>query len=133
MIIVYISIGIVVAALLYLGFSAYNTFKSAKPALNELSETAAKFQKKTEAITEETNRLSKNQQQIKSDIKYKKQAVKYTVDAVKQTPEPFKELWQDIKTVPNPERINEPHAREAEETGEKLIDLWSKWKLKLSK
>lgn len=94
MIIVYLSIAVIVGALIYLGVTAFKTFKDAKPALNKLQETAARLQAKTEGIKQETNKLTANQQMLVSDIEHKKKAFTQVVETAKQTPKPFIYIWK---------------------------------------
>ncbi|WHX41646.1 DUF948 domain-containing protein [Mesobacillus sp. AQ2] len=90
MIIVYISIAVIVAALAYLGYVAYKTFKDAKPTIDSLQETATRVQNKTNAIKEETDSLKFKQQKLMTDFEKKKKAVNTVVFSVKQTPVEFK-------------------------------------------
>lgn len=90
MIIVYISITLVICALIYLGVSAFKTFQGAKPALQDLQETANRIQKQTEGIQTETTKLTETQQKIMSDVEYKKHTVQSTIDIAKETPETIK-------------------------------------------
>jgi uncharacterized protein YoxC len=90
MTIVYISIALVVCALIYLGTSAFRTFKKAQPALQDLQETANRIQKQTEGIQTETTKLTATQQKIMSDVEYKKQTVQTTIEIAKETPETIK-------------------------------------------
>ncbi|OHR70462.1 hypothetical protein HMPREF3291_07065 [Bacillus sp. HMSC76G11] len=90
MAIVYISIALVVCALIYLGVSAFRTFKKAQPALQDLQETANRIQKQTEGIQTETTKLSATQEKIMSDVEYKKQTVQTTIEIAKETPETIK-------------------------------------------
>ncbi|CAM4040897.1 DUF948 domain-containing protein [Mesobacillus thioparans] len=90
MIIVYLSIAVIVAALAYLGFVAFKTFKEAKPTIDGLQETATRVQNKTNAIKEETDSLKFKQQKLMTDFEKKKKAVNSVVFSVKQTPVEFK-------------------------------------------
>ncbi len=90
MIIVYISIAVIVAALGYLGYVVYKTYKDAKPTIDSLQETATRVQNKTNAIKEETESLKFKQQKLMTDFDKKKKAVNTVVFSVKQTPVEFK-------------------------------------------
>ena len=90
MIIVYISIAVIIAALAYLGYVAYKTYKDAKPTIDSLQETATRVQTKTNAIKEETDSLKFKQQKLMTDFDKKKKAVNTVVFSVKQTPVEFK-------------------------------------------
>ncbi|PLR96935.1 DUF948 domain-containing protein [Bacillus sp. T33-2] len=97
MIIVYLSLALIAASIGYLGYYAFKTLKAAKPAMDSLSETAARVQAKTATLKVETDKLTENQQQLMSDIEQKKQAFTQTIDKVKQTPKVIK---QAIKATP---------------------------------
>jgi uncharacterized protein YoxC len=90
MIIVYISIAVTVAALAYLGYVAFKTYKDAKPTIESLQETATRVQAKTNAIKEETDSLKFKQEKLMTDFDKKKKAVDTVVFSVKQTPVQFK-------------------------------------------
>ncbi|PLR76839.1 DUF948 domain-containing protein [Bacillus sp. V3-13] len=92
MFIIYLSIALVVGSLIYLGYSAFKTFKEAKPAIDKLSQSAARVQKQTDSIRTETDELTTNQQQIVADIQEKKAAVNSAIKAVKETTQSFKKL-----------------------------------------
>ena len=98
MFIVYISLAVIVGSLGYLGFVAFKTLKAAKPSIDNLQDTAARVQFKTDAIKQETDKLAVNQQLIMTDIEYKKAAVNTVVSSVKQTPVAFKGLLK-VKPV----------------------------------
>ncbi|WP_170292790.1 DUF948 domain-containing protein [Metabacillus idriensis] len=108
MAIVYISIALVVCALIYLGVSAFRTFKKAQPALQDLQETANRIQKQTEGIQTETTKLSATQEKIMSDVEYKKQTVQTTIEIAKETPETikgFKEFLPSKKEESSAHRV----------------------------
>ncbi|MBM7693614.1 uncharacterized protein YoxC [Peribacillus deserti] len=97
MVIVYISLAVILLSLVFLGVYAFKTFKSVKPAINSLSETAARLQQKTDTIKVESTQLTENQQQIMTDIQVKKEAVTLTIENAKQTPKPIIQLWKKFK------------------------------------
>lgn len=97
MIIVWISLGVFVLSLIYLGFFTFKTFKDSKPAIDNVTGTVARLQAEADQIKSETDHLTEVQQGITKDVQYKKEAVQYTVDAAKKTPEPFKDIWLTIK------------------------------------
>ncbi|KON67051.1 hypothetical protein AKG34_24055 [Peribacillus butanolivorans] len=97
MLIVYISLALFIGAIFYLVFFALKTYKDTKPAIENVTETVARIQAKTDQIKSETDQLALRQQEITEDVQYKKEAVQYTVDAAKQMPEPFKNIWLTIK------------------------------------
>ncbi|WP_180955091.1 DUF948 domain-containing protein [Peribacillus deserti] len=97
MVIVYISLAAIVLSLVFLGVYAFKTFKRVKPAINSLSETAARLQQKTDTIKVESTQLTENQQQLMTDIQVKKEAVTSTIENAKQTPKPIIQLWKRFK------------------------------------
>ncbi|WP_210363982.1 DUF948 domain-containing protein [Bacillus sp. REN3] len=104
MIIVYISLAVIAASLVYLGFTLFKTFKETKPAIEKMQESATRVQAKTNAIKQETDRLTTNQQQLLSDFEEKKTAVNTLVFSVKQTPAIFKGAIK-VKPVAELEQI----------------------------
>lgn len=90
MIIVYLSLAVILAALGYLGYVVYKTYKDAKPTIDSLQETATRVQTKTNAIKEEADTLKFKQQKLMTDFEKKKKAVNTVVFSVKQTPVEFK-------------------------------------------
>lgn len=109
MIIVYISLAVIVASLVYLGIAAFKIFKETKPTVENMQETAARVQAKTNAIKQETDRLTTNQQHLMTDFEKKKKAVNTLVFSVKQTPAIFK---QAIKVKPVAELEQKYKARQ---------------------
>ncbi|WP_051348537.1 DUF948 domain-containing protein [Peribacillus kribbensis] len=97
MIIVYISLAVIVLSLVYLGVYAFKTFKAVKPAIDNMSNTAARLQQKTDTIKVETNQLTEHQQQLMTDIQVKKEAVNLTIQSAKDTPKPLIQLWKRLK------------------------------------
>ena len=97
MIIVYLSIAVVIAALVYLAAAAVKTFKDMKPALERMNEISVRIQGKMDLIKEETNQLNAVQKEITEDIEFKKESVQYTVDTVKAVPESCKQIWQAVR------------------------------------
>ncbi len=128
MVIVYISIAIVVLSLIYLGYIALQNFKETKKSLNDLSETAARFQEIVDKITEETNQLTATTTTISEGIQSKKETVQGVIQVAKGTPEPFKDLVSSIKNTPNPQR--EARDSQLTEIGDQLVDLWGRYRLK---
>lgn len=103
MFIVYLSIALIVASLVFLGWYAYKTFKETKPAINEVNHTIVRVQQKTNSIKAETTVLTQNQQELMADIEYKKQAVTSTINEAKQTAASVKHLFK-IKPFAKVER-----------------------------
>lgn len=128
MIIVYISIAIVVLSLVYLGYITVKNLKETKKTVAELSETAARFQEKVDKINNETNQLSETTSTISYGIQTKKETVQSVIETAKASPEPFKKLFSSIKNTPNPQR--ETSDSQLTEIGDKLIDLWGRYRVK---
>ena len=103
MIIVYISLAVIVASLAYLGYVAFKAYKAAKPSIEDMQETATRVQAKTDAIKEETDKLTFKQQKLMTDFEKKKKAVNTVVFSVKQTPIEFKHALK-VKPVAALER-----------------------------
>ncbi|RFU70064.1 DUF948 domain-containing protein [Peribacillus saganii] len=100
MVIVYLSVLIVVGSLVYLAISAVRTFKATKPILQDVTDTTARIQAKTDTIMQEKDRLMLNQQQFTEDIQEKKEVVMAVVEKAKETPEPIKQFWKEAKRKP---------------------------------
>jgi uncharacterized protein YoxC len=98
MIIVYLSLALFIGSVAYLGFSAFKTFKDAKPAMNTLNELAGRLQVKADTLKTETEKLKNSQEELMNDIEGKKKAVQSAVFAVKQTPVMLQQLLK-IKPV----------------------------------
>ncbi|WP_347552227.1 DUF948 domain-containing protein [Pseudalkalibacillus hwajinpoensis] len=128
MIIVYASISIIVLSLAYLGYIAVKNLKETKQSINDLSETAARFQEKVDQINTETNQLTETTTQISEGIQTKKETVQGVIQTAKATPAPFKRLISSINNTPNPQR--ETSDSEITEIGDKLIDLWGRYRVK---
>ncbi|MBN8209209.1 DUF948 domain-containing protein [Bacillus sp. NTK071] len=128
MIIVYISIAIVVLSFVYLGYIVVQNLKETKKSLTNLSETAARFQEKVDKINSETNQLTETTSTISNGIQTKKETVQSVIETAKASPEPFKKLFSSIKNTPNPQR--ETSDSQLTEIGDKLIDLWGRYRVK---
>ncbi|PFG03178.1 DUF948 domain-containing protein [Bacillus sp. es.036] len=128
MVIVYISIGIVVLSIIYLGYIAVKNMKETKKSLTDLSETAARFQEKVDQINEETTKLTTTAASISEGIQTKKETVQSVIQTAKSSPEPFKNLVSSIKNTPNPQR--ETRDSQLVEVGDQLIDLWGRYRVK---
>ncbi|RJS61508.1 DUF948 domain-containing protein [Bacillus sp. PK3_68] len=88
----WISLAIVIGALIYLGISGFSTYKSMKPKIDHLEAVSERLKVKQETIQSETEKLKATQEHIKQDIEEKKEAVLFTVDEAKKTPESLKQL-----------------------------------------
>lgn len=100
MIIVYLSIGLFVISLIYLGYTAFKTFKDMKPDIKRVQDTTVRIQKKADKIKVEMNQLTQTQREIQTDIEKKKQTVNEIVESAKETPRLLKQVWEEGKRVP---------------------------------
>lgn len=98
MIMVYASLAVIVASLLFLGIFAYKVYKDAKPSIERLNAVNTVIQLKADQIKSGLDELTSTQKEIQKDIAYKKQAFNETISAVKETPEKIKK-WRNI-TIP---------------------------------
>ncbi|WP_071458724.1 hypothetical protein [Bacillus massilinigeriensis] len=92
MIIVYLSLALIVGSLGYLGYTAFQVYKKAKPSLHVLNELSTRMAVKTDTIKTETDKLTANQQKLAADFSKKKRAVNTVIFSVKQTASVFKQL-----------------------------------------
>lgn len=81
LIIVYLSLAVIVLAIVAFIVSAFRTLKRLKGSLADFSKTAAKFNKRIEGIIKEKNQLTKNIEDIQQDFYQKKEKLQ---DAVLQ-------------------------------------------------
>ena len=93
MIIVWISVGLIVASLVFLGIFAVKTMKESKPVMTKMNATITRIQQQTDTNKMQTDHLSATQAKITEDIEYKKQAVNYPVNEAKQIVPRLKTLW----------------------------------------
>ncbi|HEU5138763.1 MAG TPA: DUF948 domain-containing protein [Bacillales bacterium] len=129
MIIVYLSITLAIVALIYLGISAFRTFKGIQPAMQSMSSTAADLQEKMEGIKKETDQLKRKTGGFQQDIQENKQAVLDVIDNVKWSGEEIKSLWKWARMVPNPKKVETAElSPEVERVVEGVSDLIAKWK-----
>lgn len=94
MIIVWVSLAVIVAAIVYLGIFAFRTFKESKPTIEKIKATTTRIQQQTDSITQETNSLSAKQEQLMEDINYKKEAINVPINAAKGAVPRLKSLWK---------------------------------------
>ena len=92
----WISLAIVVAALIFLAISAVKTFKSIKPKMDHLKTVQRRIQTDTNNIKSETDELNVHKEHIMADVDHAKQAVTLTVNETKQLPQNAKFL---VKTA----------------------------------
>jgi uncharacterized protein YoxC len=95
---VYISLVIVIGALVYLAIAAYKTYKETKPAMKQLQDTTTRMQAEMIRVKDETDQLTAKQQEITDDMQYKKQAVMYTVESAKEASQSIKQIWEVVKS-----------------------------------
>lgn len=88
----WLSLAIVVGALIFLGISAFKTFKSMKPKMDHLKTAQQRIQTETDKIKTETDELKVHQEHIMADVDHAKQAVTLTVNEAKQLPQNAKFL-----------------------------------------
>ncbi|WP_455660883.1 DUF948 domain-containing protein [Pradoshia sp.] len=93
MIIVWISVGLIVASLVFFGIFAVRTMKESKPVITKMNATVTRIKQQTETIKTQTNHLTATQAKITEDIEYKKQAINYPVNEAKQIVPRLKTLW----------------------------------------
>jgi uncharacterized protein YoxC len=95
--IVYLSIAIVLVALIMLAVSAMKTFKDTKPAIASINQTVNNIQADMDRVTAETDQLQTTQGEIQADIQKKKSSIMYTVNEAKRTPKVAKEFAKSMK------------------------------------
>ncbi|GLB58744.1 DUF948 domain-containing protein [Cytobacillus sp. NCCP-133] len=95
MIIIYVSLALFAASLIFLGIYAIKVYKDAKPAIERLTAVSTVMQLKADQLKSGMDELKTTQQEIKKDIEYKKQTVNLTISAFKDTPKKIKK-WGNI-------------------------------------
>lgn len=129
MVIVYLSIALAVLALIYLGVSAFRTFKAIQPTMKSMSDTAAKLQNKIEGIKKETNHLKEKADEFRHDFKEKKRIIQDTMTNIKWSGEEMKSLWHWIRTIPNPRRVDRVKlSPELQRIEDRIVELLVRWK-----
>ena len=93
MIIVWISVGLIVASLVYFGIVAVKTMKESKPVINNMNATVTRIKQQTDTIKMQTEHLTETQAKISEDLAYKKEAINYPVNEAKQIAPRLKTLW----------------------------------------
>lgn len=83
----WISLAIVIGALIYFGISAIGTFKSMKPKIDQLKAAQTRIQTEADKIKSETDELKVHQELLIADVDHAKQAVTSTINETKQIPE----------------------------------------------
>lgn len=97
-IILYASIAVTAAALIYLGVSSVRCKKKMDPVLKKMNSTAGTMQTAIEEIKTEAGLLSHKQKELQDDISIKKTAIQQTAAEVKGTPHVLKMLWNAGKS-----------------------------------
>jgi uncharacterized protein YoxC len=95
--IVYASIGLFVAAFVYLGIELVKILKKTRPVVDDLNNVVEKIQSHVEQITTETNQLQKTQTDIQEDIRFKKGAIMETIENAKEVFKNVKSLFNIVK------------------------------------
>ncbi|MGE7216296.1 DUF948 domain-containing protein [Priestia koreensis] len=127
MIIVYISIAVIVFAIIYLGIVAVKSLKELKPTLNHLNETSARMQAKVDAIKNETNQLSVTTSKIQQDVAYKKETFQGIITSSKETPKLMKKIWTNGKPAPQ----GEPFYHQIDRVVDKVLQIGKRRKAKM--
>lgn len=129
MVIVYLSIALAVLALIYLGVSAFRTFKAIQPTMKSMSDTAAKLQNKIEGIKKETNHLKEKGDEFRHDFKEKKRIIQDTMTNIKWSGEEMKSLWHWTRAIPNPRRVDRVKlSPELQRIEDRIVELLVRWK-----
>ncbi|MFD2682192.1 DUF948 domain-containing protein [Bacillus seohaeanensis] len=95
--IVYASIGLFVAAFVYLGIELVKILKKTRPVVDGLNTIVEKIQSHVDQITTETNQLQKTQTAIQEDIQFKKGIIIETIENAKEVIENVKSLLNVVK------------------------------------
>ncbi|MFD2617151.1 DUF948 domain-containing protein [Terrilactibacillus laevilacticus] len=96
MIIVYLSLALVIIAIILFVFSAIRTGKKLKGTLADASKITEKVRERTEEIAKEKGLLNKNLDKIQQDVANKKYMVQSTLIEAKKTTNEVKEKFNDI-------------------------------------
>ncbi|OKL36060.1 hypothetical protein [Domibacillus mangrovi] len=103
----WISLAIVIGALIYFGISSFSTFKSMKPKIEQLKAAQTRIQTETEKIKSETDDLKVHQEHLMADVDHAKQAVALTINETKQIPENAKFLAKTaVDSTKNKKTVN---------------------------
>lgn len=95
----WISLAIVIGALIYLGISAFGTFKSMKPKIDHLKSTTERMQEQQTRIQSEADQLKVHQTKIAENVEQQKEKVMFTVEEAKKTPKRVKQLGVVLKSI----------------------------------
>ncbi|OCA82829.1 DUF948 domain-containing protein [Pseudobacillus wudalianchiensis] len=112
----WISLAIVIGALIYLGISGFSIYKSMKPKIDHLQAVSDRLKTKQEAIQAEAEKLKATQENIKQDMEEKKEAVLFTVDAAKRTPESLKQLGTALNIMAENVKLKLPIPKRKKQT-----------------
>ncbi|MBX9971798.1 DUF948 domain-containing protein [Cytobacillus firmus] len=93
MFIVYASLILIAASLIFLGIYAFKAYKDSKPAIKKLTAISTVMQLKADQLKNGVDELTATQKVIQRDINYKKQTFNNTISAVKETPKKIKKWW----------------------------------------
>lgn len=115
MIIVYLSIALAVAALIFLGISIARTFKGIQPAVKSLSGTAAQMGKELQGIQHEVAQLKHTKEVLLHEMQKPKRISEGIITAAKGSLEELKAIWVKAVETPNPQKLRKvelsPEAR----------------------
>ena len=129
MVIVYLSIALAVVALIYLGVSAFRTFKAIQPTMKAMSDTAAKLRKKIEGMKKETDHLKDKADKFQHDFKEKKRIIQDTMTNIKWSGEEMKSLWHWARAIPNPRKADRVKlSPELQRIEDRIVELLVSWK-----
>ncbi|MCK6256626.1 DUF948 domain-containing protein [Fictibacillus sp. KIGAM418] len=97
MAIIYISIAVVVAALVFLGVHAVKLMKSSRQTMESLNRTTQLMQAEMNDVTNQTALLNEKTEYLKYDIYNKKQSIKSVGDSAKELKNTTAELLRKFK------------------------------------
>ncbi|MBM7649611.1 uncharacterized protein YoxC [Bacillus ectoiniformans] len=95
----WLSLAIIIGALIYLGISAFGTYKSMKPKIDHLQATSERMQEQQTRIQAEADQLKVHQTKITGTVEQQKENVMFTVEEAKKTPERVKQLGVVLKSI----------------------------------
>ena len=95
--IVYISIAVVITALIMLVMSMMKTLKTTRPIIDSINHTVENMQRNVNQVTAETEQLQTIQGEIQEDIQMKKSSIQYTIGEAKRTPEVAKKFAKSMR------------------------------------
>jgi uncharacterized protein YoxC len=97
LVIIWISIAIVVAALVFLGVYAVKLMKSSKSTIENLNRTTQLMQAEVNDVTNQTALLNEKTEYLKYDVYNKTQSIKSVGESAKELKENATELFKTVK------------------------------------